>query len=174
MKKFFLLASIAMLGISCKKDIATPPITEPINVESAVAARGVNATPFSYSQRIPVQGYAWNGCTYEYVFFSGTQLVEVRGVISDNKLTFILHTNYSNVKATGLTSGIVYVTTEEINYSNTFNFNTQFDFQQVYSLKFIAPGGNNNFTLDNSWHLTVNANGVETIYFNSFDVIKCQ
>lgn len=176
MKKIFVFTAIAFLILSsCKKEIATS-LVEPVpKIESSSTSNSVHAVPISVKETFVVQSSTWNSCTQEFIDFSGTGHFEIRGVISDNKITFILHYNVSNVKGVGRTSGTRYVSTETFNYSNTFNFNTQFVYQQRHSLRYIALGKENNFALENDWHLTVNANGDVAFFFTTGgDVIICQ
>jgi hypothetical protein len=122
-----------------------------------------------------IQGSVWNSCTGEFIELSGTANFQVRGMISDNKITYILQVNYSNVKGVGTTSGTQYVTNSTFNYSNTFNFNTQFVYQQSASVRYIAQGSGLSFTIINDWHLTVNANGEETHFFTTGgDIVVCK
>lgn len=167
--------AIALLMLSsCKKDVATSLKEPPARIESSSAENSVNAVPINYSETFPVSGSTWNSCTQEFIDFSGTGHVEVRGMISDSKITFVLHFNYPNVKGLGRTSGIKYISNSTFNYTNTFNFNTQFVYQQSASTRWIAQGSGLSFTIVNDWHLTVNANGDVTHFFTTGgDVIEC-
>ena len=96
-------------------------------------------------------------------------------MISDNKITYVLHMNYANLKGIGETSGTSYVSTSTFNYSNTDNFGGQFVYQQSASTNYIALHGPGSFTVINDWHLTVNANGEATFFFTTDgDVITCK
>jgi hypothetical protein len=176
MKKIFFFTAITFLILSsCRKDVATFSEQQSSNIASISAENSVNAVPINESGTFPVNGSSWNSCTQEFIDFSGTGHVEVHGIISDNKITFILHFNYPNVKGVGRTSGTEYVANSTFNYSNTFNFNTQFVYQQSASTRWIAQGSGLSFTVVNDWHLTVNANGDVTRFISTFgDVITCQ
>ena len=188
MKKIFFFTAIAFLTLSsCRKESATferfttsKEATRSSEDQSPAVVsnstnNSVNAVPINESGTFPVNGSTWNSCTQEFIDFSGTGHFQIRGMISDNKITFVLHFNLSNVKGVGRTSGTQYVTTGTFNYSNTFNFNTQFVYQQSASTNYIALGSGLSFTVINDWHLTVNANGDVTSFFTTGgDVIKCQ
>ena len=177
MKNIFFFTAIAflMLSSSCKKEVATFSEQQSSKIVSSSAQNSVNAVPINESGTFPINGSTWNSCAQEFIDFSGTGHFEVRGIISDNKITFILHYNYPSVKGVGRTSGTEYVANSTFNYSNTFNFNTQFVYQQSASTRWIAQGSGLSCTVVNDWHLTVNANGVETFFFTTGgDVITCQ
>ena len=96
-------------------------------------------------------------------------------MISNNKITYVLHFSTSNMKGVGETSGKSYVSTSTFNYSNTDNFGGQYVYQQSASTNYIAVGTSGSFKVINDWHLTVNANGVATFFFSTEgDVITCK
>lgn len=93
----------------------------------------------------------FNSCTQEYIDFSGSVHVRIRGVISDNKITFVGHDDVQNLKGAGQISGTRYVTTEAFNFSNISDFNTEsVVYNQRYSLHYISLGKETNFTLENN------------------------
>lgn len=138
----------------------------------------MQAVPINYNETLyfPAGVSMFNSCTQEYIDFSGSVHVRIRGVISDNKITFVGHDDVQNLKGAGQISGTRYVTTEAFNFSNISDFNTEsVVYNQRYSLHYISLGKETNFTLENNWHLTVNANGDVAFFFTTGgDVIKCQ
>ncbi len=176
MKKIFFFTAISFLVLnSCKKEATKFLDEQSSEIINSSTNNSVQAVPISSKETSALQGERWNPCSQEFVDFSGTIYTEVRGVITSNKITFVLHINVSNVRAVGRTSGTEYVTTGTFNYSNTFNFNTQFVYQQRSSTNFIALGKDSNFSIENDWHLTVNANGDVSFFFTTGgEVIKCQ
>jgi hypothetical protein len=175
MKKIILLATVLFLGTGCKKDAALLPLQEHQQAVAITGNNAVNAVPINFSETLTVVDAAWNSCEGEYIDFSGTGYVQIHGVISNNKITYVLHYNVSNVKGYGRTTGTAYVTTSTFNYSNTFNFNTQFVYQQNATTNYIAIGKDADFTVENDWHLTVNANGVATFFFSTGgEIVTCR
>lgn len=176
MKKMFFYAAIVFMAIgSCKKaDLQTS--TEHLSMTNTAASAAATVQHIKESDTSPVSFSVWNPCTEEYVTISGTLHYILRWVISDNKETFVLHFNASNVKGVGQTSGTEYVTTSTFNYSNTNSFTGELRvFQQSASTQYVALGGEGSFTIINDWHLTVNANGEETRFFTTGgDVISCK
>jgi hypothetical protein len=177
MKKIFFFTVIAVLTLSsCRKE-ATTSLNEQSPKIVSNSTNSVNAVPTNYSATFPANefGPAWNSCTQEFIDFSGTGHVQVHGVTSDNKTTYIFHVDYQNVKGVGRTSGTEYVASSTFNFSNTFNSNTQVVYQQNGSIRWIAQGSGISFTVINDWHLTINANGDVTRFISTFgDVITCQ
>jgi hypothetical protein len=173
MKKIFVCTAIAIIAFSsCEKEPLQSAEGQTLN-SSANAQRG---TPFKFAETFTVQWKAWNDCTGEWIAFSGTGHFMITGVINDNRPTFFLHYNTSNVKGIGQTSGRQYISRETFNYTNNSSFiNEQIIYQQRGTLKFISIGSQDNFTLENDWHLTINANGEVTFFFSTNGpVISCQ
>jgi hypothetical protein len=174
MKKIILLAAIIIsFGTSCKKDeVLLPQAQDAVGLSDN---NSVGAVPINFSESVTVSGSTWNNCADEFIDFSGIGHVQVHGVISNNKITYILHYNASGVKGYGRTTGTEYVTTQAFNYSNTYNFNTQYVYQQRSTINFIAKGKDGSFTVEDNWHLTVNANGDVTFFFTTGGVtITCR
>jgi len=138
----------------------------------------VNAVPINWDTTWyePAGVSMFNSCTQEYINFTGSIHIHIRGVISDNKITWIGHYDVQNLKGVGQITGIRYVTTETFNFSNTSDFNTEsIVYNQRYSLHYISLGKESNFTLENDWHLTINANGEVAFFFTTGgDIINCQ
>jgi hypothetical protein len=178
MKKIFFFTAISFLLSSCRKEATTLSDERSPEIISNSTNNSVNAVPINYNEILyfPAGVSMFNTCTQEYIDFSGSVHVRVRGLISDNKITYILHYDVQNVKGVGQISGTEYVTTEAFNYSNTSDFNTEsVVYNQRYSLHYISLGKESNFTLENDWHLTVNANGDVAFFFSTDgDVIRCQ
>ena len=176
MKKIFFFTAITFITLSsCRKDLATSSKEPEAKVVSHSANNSVNTVPISDKSTYVLEGSTWNSCAQEFIDYKGTGHYEIRGMISDNKITFVLHVNASNIKAVGRTSGTEYVTTYAFNYTNTFNFNTQFVYQQNSSNNWVAKGSGLSFSVINDWHLTVNANGDVTFFFTTGgDVIECK
>ena len=175
MKRFFLFLLPVILFICCSK--------EPIQAGNDVACRstatpaaGVNAFPISENYELEIYNGIWNYCTNEPIIFSGKFRFSIKGMVSDNKITFALHTNYSGIKGVGLYTGTEYVSTGTFNYNNTDNYGDQVLYTQQQTLKFTALGGaGGSFTTINDWHLTVNANGDVTYFTSTFgDVTTCK
>jgi hypothetical protein len=146
----------------------------PSNV--AVDSNGSNTIPISESSTFVYENYVWNPCTNEWFELRGIGHYNVRGMISDGKITYVLHFNLSNVKGVGLTSGTECVTTQTFNYSNTVSFvGEQAVYQQQASIQFITPGRSGFFTIINDWHLTVNAKGDVSFFFTTGGaVVACR
>jgi len=178
MKKIFLFTAITFLTLSsCKKEVATS-YGEQQKIISSSTNNSVNAVPINWDTTWyePAGVSMFNSCTQEYINFTGSIHIHIRGVISDNKITWLGHYDVQNLKGVGQITGTKYVTTETFNFSSTDNFNSEFiEYQQRYSLHYISLGKTSNFTLVNNWHLTINANGDVTVYFSTEgDIIKCQ
>ena len=178
MKKTLIYAAIALTAMgSCSKEvsISQDELTTEVATTAAIT-NGVNAVSINESANFVYFNYIWNPCTNEWIELQGTGHYQLHGMISDNKITYVLHFNLSNVKGVGLTSATQYVTTQTFNYSNTDSFiGEQFVYQQSASMNFAAPGRIGSFSIINDWHLTVNANGDETFFFTTGgDVVICQ
>lgn len=178
MKKIFFFTAITFLTLSsCRKEAARS-LDESPKIISNATTNSVNAVPINWDTTWyePAGVSMFNSCTQEYINFTGSIHIHIRGVISDNKITWIGHYDVQNLKGVGQITGTRYVTTEAFNFSNTSDFNTEsVVYNQRYSLHYISLGKESNFTLVNNWHLTINANGDVAVFFSTDgDVIKCQ
>ena len=173
MKRIFLYSAFLTLLASCTKDAVTVNNTAE---RQPITAAGVNAFPLNDGFEFEVNTSIWNTCTNEPVLISGTFRLFIRGMASDSKVTFILHTNYSGIKGVGLYTGTEYVSTGTFTYINNDNPGDQILWQQNQVLKFVAlAGAEGSFTTINDWHLTVNANGEEPRFISTFgDVTTCK
>lgn len=168
MKRLVIYSAIVLTLFSCNKNEASLTIQQHSLVEiKAESSKSVNAVPIRESGTFPFQSFIWNPCTQEFIYFTGSLHYQLHGMISNNKITYVLHFNTSDVKGLGETSGTNYVSTSTFNYSNTDNFGGQFVYQQSASTNYLALGAAGSFTVINDWHLTVNANGVATFFFTT-------
>ena len=167
-KMFFYTALVLSLLSSCQKEDIRSIEEQPVLSSKTAAPQAANVEHIKESATSPIAFSVWNPCTEEFVDLSGTLHYILRWTINNNKETFMLHFNASNVKGVGRTSGTQYVTTSTFNYSNTNHFSgDQRVFQQSASTRYVALGGEGSFTVINDWHLTVNANGEETRFFTT-------
>jgi hypothetical protein len=179
MKKIFFFTAIAFIALSsCRKEATTALDGQSPEMISNSTTHSVNAVPINWDTTWyePAGVSMFNSCTQEYINFTGSIHIHIRGVISDNKITWVGHYDVQNLKGVGQITGTKYVTTETFNFSNTSDFNTEaVVYNQRYSLHYISLGKESNFTLVNNWHLTINANGDVTFFFSTDgDVIECQ
>jgi len=171
---FFMILAFFILS-SCRKKIALSSEEPMLKSISSISTNDVEAVPINFTETYFYESSVWNSCLKEFIDFSGTVHVEIRGMVSNNKITFVLHLNASNMKGVGRTTGTQYVTTSTFNFSNSFNFNTQFVYQQRATTRYVAIGSGTSFTVENDWHLTVTANGDVAFFFSTDgDVVKCQ
>jgi hypothetical protein len=177
MKKMFFYATIVFTTMSsCSKNASLTQDEQMEPTVAAAASKGINAVPISESSNFDYYNYIWNSCANEWVQLSGTGHFQLRGMLSEGKITYVLHFNLSNVRGVGLNTGNEFLTTQSFNYSNTASFTgDQQVYQQIGSIHFINPSGDASFTIENDWHLTVNANGDATFFFTTGgDVVTCQ
>jgi len=179
MKKIFFFTAITFFTLSsCRKEASTSLDEQSPKIISNSTTNSVNAVPINWDTTWyePAGVSMFNSCTKEYINFTGSIHIHIRGVISDNKITWLGHYDVQNLKGVGQITGTRYVTTETFNFSNTSDFNTEsVVYNQRYSLHYISLGKESNFTLVNNWHLTINANGDVAVFFSTDgDVIECQ
>jgi hypothetical protein len=164
--------SIGVIFLSaCNKQLET---TSKHYMLEPVASNSVHAVPINQTATFPIATYIYNDCNVEYVYIEGTVHYKVSGMVSANKITYVLHYNYAGVTGIGLTSGRKYIAGGSFNYSNTENFDDQFVYQQNASFNYISVTGGESFKIINDWHLTVTATGVATFFFTTNgDVLTC-
>jgi hypothetical protein len=179
MKKIFFFTAITFLTLtSCRKEATTSLDEQSPEIINNSTTNSVNAVPINWDTTWyePAGVSMFNSCTQEYINFTGSIHIHIRGVISDNKITWIGHYDVQNLKGVGQITGTRYVTTESFNASYTSNFDTEsIVSDQHYVLHYISLGKETNFTLENTIHLTINANGDVTVSLDTGgDIITCQ
>ena len=99
----------------------------------------------------------------------------VEGVINKNKISSVEHINYNNLYAVGEDSHVTYRGSVNQNVSsNTSNSDGSFTYTGQLSLKFVSPGGKNNFVQKIFYHITINANGETTSEIDKANYGSCQ
>ena len=176
MKRLVTYYAIVLTLLSCSKNEASLNIQQYSSAEIKTgSSKSVNAIPIEESGTFPFETVIWNPCSLEFIYITGVLHYQLHGMISNNKITYVLHYNSSDIKGIGETSGTSYVSTSTFNYSNTDNFGGQFVYQQSASTNYLALGTSGSFTIINDWHLTVNANGVATFFFTTDgNVLTCK
>ena len=146
----------AMLGIAIGISLAIAP--------GAQAAVQVNTTvPFDISLPIP--------CNGDTVDASGPVHIVSALTINGNNFSMVSHANAAGISGTSETTGAKYrgtgVTTD--NFGGSFT-NGQFRETIVNRFDFIGQGSAPSFTDDETFHMTVNANGTITASFDKATV----
>ena len=114
--------------------------------------------------QIPVSGVHMDVCTGEPFTFTGSAHESYR-VTSDGAGGFHIgeHFNAQGIKGIGTVSGIVYTGTEALN----LEFNGKYGIEQTIEHTFtaISHGPTPNELFHFLQHITINANGVVTVFF---------
>jgi hypothetical protein len=130
---------------------------------------------FKTQQIFEEPGAFWNDCTQELMNYHGNVHVVVQGVINDNKMSTVEHVNYMNLYAVGENSKEIYrgSVTQNIS-SNTSNKDGSYTYTGQLHLKFVSPGGKNNFVQKIFYHITINANGETTSEIDKANYGSCR
>ena len=133
------------------------------------------ASVFKDNIKIPVNIVVFIPCavggTGEDVLLSGPLHVLVHQTVNDNRFTAKFHNQPQGISGEGLTTGDKYqatgVTQETVGGSFV---NGQFSDTFVNNFRIIGQGPGNNFLVHQTFHFTINANGVQTAFVDNFSV----
>jgi hypothetical protein len=149
---------IIMATVALAAFMAGPALAAVTNNESI---------PFNLTIFVPCA----NGGAGELVALSGSLHVLTTVTINGNNVSMSTHSQPQGVSGVGLTTGDKYrgtgVTRSDTNYDNVdFPFVTTY----VNNFRVIGQGPGNNFTVHETLHTTVNANGDATADFDNIKV----
>jgi len=120
-------------------------------------------------QQIPFNGSITNPCNGETVDFSGTVHGNSTITVNGNNFHATFQFNPQGVNGNGETTGAKYqatgVTREDFNGSFT---NGSFNETFINRFDFMGQGSTPNFSVHETFHITVNANGTVSVSFDNF------
>lgn len=107
----------------------------------------------------------------EIVDLSGPLHTLITLTINGNNFSEVLHFQPQGISGTGETTGAKYQATglTEETFTGSFQ-NGQFNQTFVNRFDIIGQGPGNNFTVHETAHITINANGTVTVFFDNFGV----
>jgi hypothetical protein len=168
----FLLTVFVFAVSSCKKAEITPPSSTK-SAESILRVSDNSAQVYRYQQIIDLS-VGWNefnACTGNLVdITSGIWHIDFSYILNGNRFTYVDHSNVSGYKLLDLTTGIEYVGSYISNTSFTGTSTGDFPIQITGTVKILLTtnGGGNNGTLFADYHGTINANGIESVWFDNY------
>ena len=110
-----------------------------------------------------------NGGAGEFVFLSGEIHSIVKLTINGNRFNLEEHINFQGVSGTGLTTGDKYQGTDTFNHSDNDSLNNLQHVETITSsFRVTGQGPGNNFVAREVAHITFNANGDVTVFFDNF------
>lgn len=139
---------------------------------AAVAAILALATPpparaeVLLNQSIDSTYIADNPCVGEPIALSGSaHVLATLTVDQSGGQHYHVHVNYQDVRAIGLITGTTYVATGAENGAINVTSGAA-NATVAGQARFIAPGGHNDFYVHLTLHMTINANGDVTVFFD--------
>lgn len=132
------------------------------------------ATTQTTSIEVPLETTLDNPCAGELIDFTGTMRLVIHTTATPaGTFNVAVHSNMQQVSGTGVQSGARYrfqgaSTTTELSGLAAAQESTI-----TINFRIVGPGPNNNFILQETIHLTVNANGTATATVNQIQ-LKCQ
>jgi hypothetical protein len=110
-----------------------------------------------------------NGGAGELVFLEGPLHVSISYTINGNNVSIKSHSQPQGISGVGQTTGDTYHATgvTHDNFKGSFN-NGQLNETFVNNFRIIGQGPDNNFTVHENFHLTINANGDLTSFHDNF------
>ena len=107
----------------------------------------------------------------EVVDLSGPLHTLMSSTINGNKVSGYYHFQPQGITGTGETSGSKYEATgiTEQSFKSSLQ-NGQANLTFVKNFRIISQGPDNNFLVHETLHITINANGVETVFHDNFSI----
>jgi len=110
----------------------------------------------------------------EIVDLSGPLHTLITLTINGNNFREVLHFQPQGISGTGETTGAKYQATGVTEETTTGSFqNGHFNQTFVNRFDIIGQGPGNNFTIHETAHITINANGTVTVFFDNF-AVECK
>jgi len=123
----------------------------------------LSVTPFNEQSSFEIDGESWNDCTGEWMHLTGQIHFNIHGVINNNRISMVQHSNYQALSGIGLTSGKHYAGSGSFNYIGNGNFSGSYTVLTTSSVRLSASQGGNNLVFTMRVKTTVNANGDVTV-----------
>jgi hypothetical protein len=147
-----------------------------LTVTLTVAQAQAQATTFNSNFRVPSDFFLFVPCAShgagEFVTFTGYFHFLTVTVIDDQGGFHFKFTNQpQGLSGTGLTTGDKYQATGQT--QGTFNGKVGFETTFIDNVRIVGQGPGNDFLIHETFHLTVNANGEETVFVDHVS-IECR
>jgi hypothetical protein len=165
----FLITALTALVVSCTDDtsVANPAGPEALTPAAASVFHDNFAVPVDEVVFVPCA----NGGAGEDVHLTGSLHVLVHETVNGNRFNVKLHFQDQGVSGIGLSTGDKYRRTgaTQERFGGSF-VNGQFSDTFTNSFNVIGQGPGNNFLVHQTFHVTLNANGVVTAFVDNFSV----
>ena len=164
---------------SCQKS-AVEPVSKKATPEfgSKNLASINTALPYNDQQDFDMTtlGIQATGCNGEQLqVVGGIYHLDLHGVINGNNFSAVEHVNAQNFKLVGMSTGTTY--TGAVSYNQAFNASFtdgKFINKQTQSTILTTAGGKNNLLVKIDVHVTLNAQGVLTVYIDNLRTDGCK
>ena len=152
-------AIISLLILGCGK--ATNPVEVPLSKDSEVSSLA-KAIVIHDDFNVPVDETPFSPCAGEFIHFTGAFHVVTQTTIDANGgFTTHFTANDHNLSGAGLTSGAKYRRVgATVNTVNIAGGGLPFEQTFTNTFNFIGQGSSNNTLLNETFHITITANGV--------------
>jgi hypothetical protein len=166
----FVLAAFILNFTACKKETMVTPASELqaiTSVQSNAAVTSNERIDYNFLFFIPCA----NGGVGEDVEFSGSLHNLTTFTISGNHVSGTFHSQPQGMSGVGVITGDKYQATGLSQYQFKGSFvNGQYEETYVANVNLIGRGSGNNYLFHETFHITINANGEVTTWFDKFTV----
>ncbi|MGH7455092.1 MAG: hypothetical protein ACRENG_27300 [bacterium] len=165
-------AALGLLVLSCEK--APNPTAVPVSDQGGVKSLA-KAFTVTDNFSVPVSIFVFVPCAAggvgELINVSGPLHVLFHLTVNDNNFSVKFHFQPQGISGTGFTTGDKYQGTgvTQEHFGGSF-VNGQFHDTFVNNFRMIGQGPGNNFTVHQTFHVTINANGTLTTVVNNFKI----
>jgi hypothetical protein len=141
---------------------------------SAPGPARAQATATTTNLELPLSTTLENPCAGELIDFTGTMHLVIQTVATPaGTFKATIHSNTQNVSGTGVDSGTTFRFKAVANTTELSSVAAAQETTIIIEFRIIGPGPNNNFLLQETFHVTINANGEATATVNQIS-LKCE
>jgi len=181
---FILVSLLIVFGCSNSESIplavseASIPKTNPQSIAISASQNGSKSGAQVYKTEMKFDiadslFTQYNECTGKnYRMTQGIAHVNFTTMFNDNRYTNVSHVNLSDFRLVDEETGKEYVGSYSSNetHNGTFEIGLPIESKGTLTILMISPGNGVNLKFQINYHMTINANGVTTVYFDNLKV----
>jgi len=177
MKALLLIAIISVTLLSCKKQVLQTKQSPLLPISSNATLKAVVTDSVGSSS---VDFYKYNNCTDEIIHVTGIGEYTIERVETARYLRYTFLLNYRNLKAWGLSTGLIYngkggTSQRIVAIKDSVLVNDRLEVENIKTkITFVAPGSRNNLTLIATIHLVVKNQTIEIVDKEDYQFDLCR
>ena len=160
---YFISACIVVVfATACQKEMMNPDNKNEFSSSTRSQTQALQEANSQVSRDdFDIDAVLYNDCTAEWVHYTGSYQTVTEYTINGKRVSGVFHGNTKNVVGIGLTSGNRYVGLENFIMQFSGSFVNE-SYTTTFLKRDIAVGGGVRFAINQTFRLTINANGTTT------------